>query len=103
MVAAWRELNYCGQGCFCHRLEKVSEVFIYCTGHRDTQTLGRRSQHARMCGKKPLAPQDGRHLQSIVFSNDWLRQPVFWFVQFLFVFALLLLVLRLVLTHLIVG
>jgi hypothetical protein len=24
-------------------------------------------------------------LQSIVFSTDWLRQPVFWFVQFLFV------------------
>jgi hypothetical protein len=42
MVAAWRNLDYCGQGCFCHRLEKVSEVFFNCPGHKETMKKARK-------------------------------------------------------------
>ena len=37
-------------------------------------------RHREVAREEALAPQDGRHPQSIVWSIDWLRQPVFWYV-----------------------
>ena len=42
MVAAWRELNHCGQGCVCHRIEKITGVFFDCPGHKATMTKARK-------------------------------------------------------------
>ncbi len=36
MVASWRNMEHGAQGCFDHRLEKVSAVFFDCPGHKDT-------------------------------------------------------------------
>ena len=35
MVSAWRNMKHGAQGCFDHRLEKVSAVFFDCPGHKD--------------------------------------------------------------------
>ena len=41
MVTAWRLMMFGCQGCFAHRLEKVSGVFFECPGHEDTMAKAR--------------------------------------------------------------
>ena len=36
MVAAWRKLKHGAQGCFDHRLEKVSGIFFDYPGHKES-------------------------------------------------------------------
>jgi hypothetical protein len=42
MVAAWRELSYCGQGCFAHRIEKVTHVYFDCPDHKPAMVKARK-------------------------------------------------------------
>ena len=42
MVAAWRHMGHGGQGCFAHRIEKVSAVFFKCPGHEEVMKKARK-------------------------------------------------------------
>ena len=42
MVAAWRDFLFGGQGCTDHRLEKVSQPFFDCAGHKATMAKARK-------------------------------------------------------------